>query len=65
MIDVFNFLHDFNSAESLKERNQAANNNDDRNVTDLLTDQVILDRHESTPYKAIPSLPITDIKTFI
>ena len=40
MVDALNFLRDFNSADSLRKRNQAATANDERHVTDLLTDQV-------------------------
>lgn len=40
IVDACNFWQDFNSPESLKQRNQEAGEEDTRNVVHLLTDQV-------------------------
>lgn len=40
VVDAFNFWQDFNSPESLRQRNQEAGEGDTRNVVHLLTDQV-------------------------
>lgn len=40
VVDAYHFWQDFNSPETLKERNQEAGDGDTRNVVHLLTDQV-------------------------
>lgn len=40
VVDGYNFLHDFIEAEDLKSRGQAASENDERTVADLLIDQI-------------------------
>jgi G3E family GTPase len=40
VVDAKNFLHDFRSAQRLKERKLAVDNEDDRNLVDLLVDQI-------------------------
>jgi G3E family GTPase len=40
VVDAYHFWQDFNSPESLKQRNQEAGEEDTRNVVHLLTDQV-------------------------
>lgn len=40
VIDCYNWLKDYNSNDSLQDRGQAAMKTDERNVTDLLIDQV-------------------------
>ncbi|WP_424766899.1 GTP-binding protein [Paenibacillus sp. sgz302251] len=40
VVDAYHFWQDFNSTESLKQRNQEAGEEDTRNVVHLLTDQV-------------------------
>ncbi|MEK3884014.1 GTP-binding protein [Paenibacillus sp. PL2-23] len=40
VVDAFNFWQDFNSSESLSQRNQEAGEGDTRHVVHLLTDQV-------------------------
>ena len=40
MVDVFNFLRDFGSSDSLVDRRQARDEQDDRCVVDLLVDQI-------------------------
>lgn len=40
VVDAYRFWHDYSSGESLLERNQAAGNDDMRDVVDLLIDQI-------------------------
>jgi G3E family GTPase len=40
VVDAYRFWHDFSSGESLSERNQAANDEDSREVVDLLISQI-------------------------
>lgn len=40
VVDAHNFLHDFDSADELTDRELAAGEEDDRTIVDLLTDQV-------------------------
>lgn len=40
VVDAFNFMPSFEAGEELKERNLAVNEEDDRTISDLLTDQV-------------------------
>ena len=40
VVDAANFLNDFGSADDLVDRRMGLNDEDERNVVDLLTDQV-------------------------
>jgi G3E family GTPase len=40
VVDALNFLHDFNSLDTLEERDMATTADDERSIVDLLTDQV-------------------------
>ncbi|GAA3953388.1 GTP-binding protein [Allohahella marinimesophila] len=40
VVDAVNFLHDFEAAESLEDAGEGIDEDDERSVTDLLTDQV-------------------------
>lgn len=40
VVDAFNFLKDFDSTEDLKDRGETSDNEDERTIVDLLTDQV-------------------------
>ena len=40
VVDAFNFLHDFDSTEDLKDRGETADQEDERTLVDLLTDQI-------------------------
>jgi G3E family GTPase len=40
VVDAYNFLNDFEASEELLERGMAMNDDDDRNIVDLLVDQI-------------------------
>ncbi|TGM95556.1 zinc metallochaperone GTPase ZigA [Leptospira dzoumogneensis] len=40
VVDAYNFLKDYSSSEDLSDRNLALNESDDRNISDLLVDQI-------------------------
>jgi G3E family GTPase len=40
VVDAFNFLRDYETADFIRERGQSAGEDDDRTVVDLLTDQI-------------------------